>query len=527
MQLKPFYDSYSRKLEDEQINSLKRSISGAQGSLTRLSKEIEEFEKLYNQISKRLTDLENEKDPFTLVEDEMWGDFYGIYCRVAEALKAAQQKSGDNEDANALVTELYKYASKMSLSIVDGKIQVCMNVGFSIKEFEKKMDNDKNLIISFKWDNITIPTIFSLKKPSISYFVYVFDTKKNNWTELSSLSTWCYELKNFNFKENYKFKMMFKIKFFDDPKTYSIFTEECEYKFDEPPVNLTELKKVIIKEYDVKPREKPPTNEQSKKGKEYDDISSFTFTTSPYKGHLRKVKNCSIENNGTVYVKTGCDGWNGFCLGDTVISKSSNTRWFIHVVKTGASWCILGVVAEDYEKKYNSMWGISFHDSSIVTGSPLHINNKKKISNRFPFGDGSVFCFEVNPIERKLMMSTEDNFNKFYVLAEDLPMDRNLVPLIMAFNEDDTIELLESLPEKYDGDENDRSDSSGEDYDKMGFSHLLPRLSKGPSEMSSFVRSIGSNPGSNSSLNNGSNSRNSQEDGNEGSKKKGIECKLQ
>ena len=570
---KSFHRDHSQALEDKQIDSLKESMFGVERILEQVSDEIKRVETVYNKFREVLDKLEHENCPLSAVKDELWGDFHGIYSRVAEALKAAQLKSGSGE-ALSVVAELCEYASKLSVSIVDGRAQVAMNVGLSVRGFKRRTDDEKAVVVYFDWKTLVVPKVFSARKPDTSYLAQVFDPEKSAWVGLPEKDFRGYELKNFDSEKGYKFRMLVKVKFPDDPKTYTIFTEEHEHKFARTRAKWDALEKVSVTEYSIKPAEQPPADEKRNFGKEYEDISNLSFEKTAYKGTLIEGSNYKVTGDGMVYVKSGLDGWTGCCRGSDPISKLGVTRWYVRIARSAAGWCLLGVIAGDYaSNSKDSMWALSLHNSRIALGSPHSINDRQRFEKSIARDKLQSFCFEVDPSERKLSMSLEEDFEKFYVLTKDLPMDREIFPLIMGFNRKDTLELLREPPKgKYrrisypeedegveneeedveklyedDDDDDDGDDDDDDDVPRFGMDQGgLHQLRRSTQRLSSIISNILSDNGSSSSLfsndrpqegsdrpqernsnsnSNGSNN-NSNSNSNNGSDD-GVSCKIQ
>lgn len=445
-----FYRNYDKQFKSKQVASLGNAIHNAESKLELVSKEIERIEKVYKQTLLKLNALEEKDISLELIEGSLCCNFYGIYCRLAEALKAVQLRPDDKDDGTSeLEEELCKYANRLSLSVVGCKVQVCTNVSLSVVDFKKCSGDDKSALVTFNWESLAVPRIFSAKSPDVQHSVQVFDAEKDSWTELSSKGLRCYKLENFDAKKSYKFRVLIRVKFSDDPKTYTILGEECEHKFDGLTPDLDLLTKVAITEYDPKTKEEELSTESKSgigKGREYKDISYLSLSGTAYRGKFLKGNNYNVEENGTVYVKTGSDGWNGFCPCDEKLSKSLVTKWYAHIVKSTGNFCILGVVADDYKTKpSNSLWGVLLCESWTVTGSPSSMARLQELSKRIPI-DEKCLCLEMNPSEGELSISFGKDLGKFCVVTDKLPKDRNFVPFVMGFNRGDTIEILGDPP---------------------------------------------------------------------------------
>lgn len=447
---KPFCRDHSQALVDKQLESLKSSIFSTELSLKQVSEEIKRTEEIYNRFREVLDNFEHKNGALDAVKGELWDDFYGIYSRAAEALKAAQLRSGnDGEEALSVARELCEYASKLSVSIVDARAQVRISIGLSVKDFEKSSEDEKAVIVYFGWDAFVVPKALSTAgKPSVSYLVQVFDSEKSAWAELPAKNFPGYELKNFDLEKSYKFRMLVKVKFADDPKTYTIFTEECEHKFVVAQASPNTPEKVSVTEYSIKPPENPSVATTNNLGKEYEDISNMSFESLVYKGKLREGSNYMVIGNGMRYVKSSFDGWNGCCLGSEPISNKNITRWYVRIVKSSGNRALLGVITGDYKSNSeSSMWAISLHNSRAVTGSPSTIISGKALNEKIELNKQQSFCFEVNPCQRSLFVSFEKDFENFYVVADNLPEDREIYPLVMGFSKNDAFELMSGPPE--------------------------------------------------------------------------------
>ena len=328
--------------------------------------------------------------------------------------------------------------------------------------------------------------VIEIKDSDVSYSVEVFDAKKAAWEKLPSNGARSYTLKDFDPSEVYKFRLSITIAPADDLKVYTILSEEYHHKFEAGMLEAKEPQDVTIKKHLCQKQDAPVKAEPQKvkRGKEYEDISYLTNGPNVYDGLLRSGPNYSVQSNGTLYVKSGSDGWNGHGLCNKPISNKCTTMWYVHVVRTSVSWCVIGLLAEDYKRSSsNSMWGLSFHNSSIVSGSPDSIKNIRPFSNRHVLRNGAVACFKADLVAQKLSVSFSEDFNNYYTIADNLPRDRPLVPFVMAFNQGDTIEFL-----------NDASKASNEREERRFPSFLRRSGSSRSKEIEEYLVSLSKSP---------------------------------
>ena len=167
----------------------------------------------------------------------------------------------------------------------------------------------------------------------------------------------------------------------------------------------------------------------------------YTFKKCPDNVNENKKYLITGEKDNII-IKSGKDGeWTGVIC-DKELQKNKIHSWRINILKSKNHDIMLGIAPIDFD--YNSPdltkcgYFFNYNDSCLYSGEPFNYNGKE---TEFEETDEEItITLDLN--ERELHL--ESNSYGSYVLYNNIPLDRPLVPVVLLYNIDDSIEIIEN-----------------------------------------------------------------------------------
>ena len=160
-------------------------------------------------------------------------------------------------------------------------------------------------------------------------------------------------------------------------------------------------------------------------------------------------KNYSVSNNGLIAKKTsGGDCWNCTIIGDKEIPKNKISKWKIKInnfeIKYNTANILIGIGPNNPNNKnnfYDECWSFICGESmlSLKSGVGTNYNNNK--NEKLKKGD----IIEVIVDRKAGTLSFSINDSNYGTAYSQIPKDDILYPIVMINDENQIVELLQSV----------------------------------------------------------------------------------
>ena len=175
-----------------------------------------------------------------------------------------------------------------------------------------------------------------------------------------------------------------------------------------------------------------------------------SFGSIYYDNTCFKAKKCSLnENNDLKYeirgdknnivTKTGTDKKWICIVGQKELENNKYYKWKIKILESKNYYINIGITSIDYmdkTKNYKNGWYLYCYDFSLYSGPPHNFEEKNtglKKSNEI------IIEMDMNKGILKFKTEDEDEGDCY----TGIPLDKPLIPSILLYNQDDSIEILE------------------------------------------------------------------------------------
>ena len=190
---------------------------------------------------------------------------------------------------------------------------------------------------------------------------------------------------------------------------------------------------------------------------EEDEINKFietikTFGDIYYNDFKYKLKKCpkNINENRkyiingekeSIVVKIGEDNQFTGVMCDDELENNKIHKWKINILQSKNNLIMVGVAPIDFDvnsSTYNTYgWYFYCYNSTLYSGQPHNYNNKKtnlgKIKNEL------IVIMDMFKGSLKFIINNEDKGDSY----NKIPLDKPLVPIILLYDKNDSIEIIE------------------------------------------------------------------------------------
>ena len=169
-------------------------------------------------------------------------------------------------------------------------------------------------------------------------------------------------------------------------------------------------------------------------------FNNFKFKQCPKNINKDRLYTISGENQNIITKTGSSSGWMG-TICENVLENSKIYKWKIKILNSVNKCIMVGIAPIDFDINssiYNYGWYLFCYDSTLYSGPPHNYVHKETNLNKVK--DEVKIIMNMKKKTLKFIINNEDKGESY----SNIPIDIPLSPAVLIYNNNDSIEILES-----------------------------------------------------------------------------------